>query len=336
MSYDIQEIKDRITIPEMLQKIGVECPIKLDCMIKSPVREERTPSFHIYDQGKRGHDFGGDFKGDVIDLYQAIHGCKTDSAIAVVAEFAGVSRQEKSSRSLHAPIAAKRKAVVTTEHERWTDDRTKFAEEACSRNFKDAMSTDINELMVRKGWNFKIIHQLRRQGVLGFDKDGKVLYIYPHGVKKRWSADDSRGDRWVWGKAKDNLWRGNALMDPQKTNLFLSEGETDLITFLRHREEAENELSCSVPGASWSPTPVECYRIASHRDVYLMFDCDDAGFELTKRISTEFGEHATNCNVHALSWKKILREVKPEKKNPDLGDVMGKLKEKIDNYFIIV
>lgn len=334
MSYNIEEIKESISIPEMLRHLGHECPDKEDCMIKSPVRDERTASFHVFDRGRKGKDFGGSFSGDVIDLYKEITGTDDSfDAIKAVAEMAGVVEQEH--ERLHAPFMPKRKRVIEVDHEEWTDEWRKFALKACG-NMLSVSSEGLNRLMIKKGWNFDVVWELARKGHLGLDDDGKMLYIYPHGIKKRWDADSSRGDRWLWGKAKDNLWRANGIMDIEKKSLFLTEGETDLISLLRYRPEAENELVCSVPGAFWTPGPVMAYQIGSHREIYLMFDCDNAGFEATENVATAFKSHATNCTVHALSWKKILAELKPKKKKPDLGEVIGQLKEKIDCYFIIV
>ena len=335
MSYDIQDIKDKITIPELLRKLGIECPDRLDCMIKSPLREERSASFHIFDQGKRGHDFGGDFKGDVIDLYRAIVGCDVQESMEMVAGFAGVGKQEVNSRSLHAPKVNRRKKVAIPQPYVWDKEVEEFAHEACSRLLCN-QSGDMNTLMIKKGWSFATIKGLAEEGSLGLDKDGKVLYIYPEGIKKRWDVHSSRGDRWLYGKARDNLWRGNDLVDINIHTVYLTEGESDLISLLNYNVDNEAILSCSVSGASWSPEPVMCHKVAAHRSIYLMFDCDQAGFDLTMRIADSFKQHAVNCHVHALSWKKIAKEMKLPK-SPDLGDInLNQLKEKIDNYFIIV
>ena len=335
MSYDIQDIKDKITIPELLRKLGFECPDKLDCMIKSPLRDERSASFHIFDRGERGHDFGGDFTGDVIDLFKEMHGCDMAGAIEAVADFAGVGKQDKSSSSLHAPKIHRRKRVEVPEPYVWSEEVEGIAREACSRLIRN-QSGDINALMVKKGWGFQVVIDLAREGHLGVDEDGKILYIYPEGIKKRWDVHSSRGDRWLYGKAKDNLWRGVNIINPEITKVFLAEGETDLVSWLRFRPDREGELSSSIAGASWTPAPVMCHKVASHRDVYLMFDCDKAGFEVTKRVSSLLNEHATGCTVHALSWKKISKEQKLDA-CPDLGLIkLNQLKERIDNYFVIV
>lgn len=333
MNYDIEEIKRSISIPEMLRHLSHECPDKDDCMIKSPLRDEKTASFHVFDQGRRGKDFGGDFSGDVIDLYMAITGDDSSTAIQAVAEMAGIAEQAQ--ERLNAPRVNRRKRVAVSEHEMWTDGWKKFAKDAREKLIC-VSSNDLNSLMIKKGWNFDVIWNLARRGHLGLDCDGKPLYIYPHGIKRRGNPDNSRGDRWLWGKAKDNLWRGEKLADTSKTKLFLTEGETDLISLLRHRTEADHELSCSIPGASWTPKPVMAYQIGSHRHVYLMLDCDQAGFDATNRIVSAFKEHAINCTVHALSWKKILAELRPTNKKTDLGEVIGKLKKRIDDYFLIV
>lgn len=332
MSYDIQEIKSRMTIPDMLRKLGHECPHRKSPIIKSPLRDERTASFATYDNGQKAKDFGGDFQGDVIDLYQAMHDCDRIEAIKVLAEFAGVA--EAAPERLSTPKVSRRQRVQVTEFAKWNDEWLDFASKACDR-INVLKSIAINDLMIRKKWSFPIIYKLVDEGALGCDESGKLVYIYPHGIKRRGNHKDSRGDRWIFGGAKDNLWRGGDLSSSTKDTVFLTEGESDLVSLLNYREEGDNEICCSIPGSSWNPDAVMAHYVGSHRRVYLLFDCDTAGFAATKKVHKALMKHAFNCEVYALSWRKVSREL-GNLKRPDLSDVIGKLKEKIDKYIISI
>ena len=63
---DLQHRKDAFTIPEAWQRLGLPGVPKPHCC--SPFRKDRSPSFSIYDQGRKWMDHGTGEGGDVVDF----------------------------------------------------------------------------------------------------------------------------------------------------------------------------------------------------------------------------------------------------------------------------
>jgi DNA primase len=72
------EIKARITIPILAEKLFPGWRPDKSCL--SPFREEKTPSFSVYENGRRWKDYTSDKGGDVFDLYQEATGCDRKAA----------------------------------------------------------------------------------------------------------------------------------------------------------------------------------------------------------------------------------------------------------------
>src|SRR5258708_1564153 len=72
------EIKARITIPILAEKLYPGWKPHKSCL--SPFREEKNPSFSVYENGRRWKDYTSDKGGDVFDFYQGATGCDRKEA----------------------------------------------------------------------------------------------------------------------------------------------------------------------------------------------------------------------------------------------------------------
>jgi hypothetical protein len=72
------EIKARITIPILAEKLFPGWKPDKSCL--SPFREEKNPSFSVYENGRRWKDYTSDKGGDVCDFYQEATGCDRKEA----------------------------------------------------------------------------------------------------------------------------------------------------------------------------------------------------------------------------------------------------------------
>lgn len=84
----IRRAKDRCPIPMVWSHLGLPgraIPGKVIC---SPFRKDRHPSFSIFKDGKRFHDFGTGERGDAIDLIQKARGCDKREAFRTFLNFA--------------------------------------------------------------------------------------------------------------------------------------------------------------------------------------------------------------------------------------------------------
>ena len=92
--HDIPALKERLLIPEVWQKLGLEGQPGASC--RSPFREDKNPSFSISKDGRRWKDYGTGAGGDVIDFIAMARQISTGEALKVFLELAGVPVAVKS------------------------------------------------------------------------------------------------------------------------------------------------------------------------------------------------------------------------------------------------
>jgi hypothetical protein len=153
-----------------------------------------------------------------------------------------------------------------------------------------------------RGWKSETIRHLALEGYLGW-LDGKLAFVYDTGVKLRWRQNGERIIRWAFGKPW--IWRGSFLSIPQRTLIYLTEGETDAISLLDGGVESTDSaaLVVAVPSASnfdrkWAPH-------FSGKDVLIYFDGDHAGDAATERVGNELQPYARK--LMRLDWEGVRR-----------------------------
>lgn len=121
---NIVSIPQKLTVADVLSVYGVDISSvrsggTRNRLIRSPFREERTPSFHIL--GDYGWvDFGDGSKGGVIDLVMRLENCDREGALRRMAEIksggaiATPPRREASSRRRSAPAGSTFRLVSLT------------------------------------------------------------------------------------------------------------------------------------------------------------------------------------------------------------------------------
>jgi hypothetical protein len=82
-----EEIKARITIPILGEKLFPGWRAGRSCL--SPFRDEKNPSFSVYADDSRFHDYATGEDGDVFDFYRLAIGCTPKEAFLAVKEMAG-------------------------------------------------------------------------------------------------------------------------------------------------------------------------------------------------------------------------------------------------------
>jgi hypothetical protein len=141
--HDIAALKERLLIPEVWQKLGLQGQPAAMC--HSPFRPDKSPSFSIYKEGRRWKDFGNQQGGDVIDFIATARQTSTAQALRLFLELAGVptalpSRvpQARTARSstcetmtaLQAPQAAARSGGVRVPYQSGTEENRQQVAEA--------------------------------------------------------------------------------------------------------------------------------------------------------------------------------------------------------------
>ncbi|MFC5454702.1 CHC2 zinc finger domain-containing protein [Prosthecobacter fluviatilis] len=89
--HDIPALKQRLRIPEVWRALGLTGQPAHVC--RSPFRQDRSPSFSIYQDGRRWKDFATGEEGDVIDFIAAARQTGKGEALQHFLELAGVPCQ---------------------------------------------------------------------------------------------------------------------------------------------------------------------------------------------------------------------------------------------------
>ena len=79
-------VQTRLKVADVLVNYGKDVSFTRNGLIKSPFRDERTPSFHILAGGYGWVDFGDGTKGGVIDLVMRLEHCDRTFAVRRLAE----------------------------------------------------------------------------------------------------------------------------------------------------------------------------------------------------------------------------------------------------------
>jgi 5S rRNA maturation endonuclease (ribonuclease M5) len=157
-----------------------------------------------------------------------------------------------------------------------------------------------------------------------------MIYVYPNGMKIRKDYESSRGDRWLIGGVKDNIWRSEACDEERVRTVWITEGESDLITLMENRDEKHEDAYIAFAGASGRLTQVEAYRIGADRHVLLLLDNDKAGHECEMEARAMF--KAEGAWVYTIDWDRITMQ--EGKTFNDLGDLPEKVLKNIDTYMM--
>jgi hypothetical protein len=103
----IEEIKARIGIPDVWRDLGLPGEPGRSC--RSPFREEKHPSFSVYNEGRNFKDHAGDgAQGDVVDFAAKANGCSMEEALAYLRELMGWQP------GAHGPALSRMRAPVKT------------------------------------------------------------------------------------------------------------------------------------------------------------------------------------------------------------------------------
>lgn len=147
-------------------------------------------------------------------------------------------------------------------------------------------------------------HEILIGRVVGPERedDGKLVYIYPTGAKKRLkpltsekaAEFDSAKFLWMFGKP-DALWRGDRLLHCTET-VHITEGETAAISLIDAGiDNGTTEIVMATAGASsWRDEWVEMFR---RRKVVIWPDADDADDKLKQRIIQSLSHCANAIEV---------------------------------------
>lgn len=268
----IVHTSDRLKVADVLVNYGKDVGHSRYGLIKSPFRDERTPSFHIMPGGYGWVDFGEGTKGGVIDLIMRLDGCGRDAAIRRIAEIKGGGRffvpQVRPSSSRPRPASHRFRVVASGP----------FADQgiigyAAARGISlEVLSEYCSEVTVRTGSGSV-------RAYIGFPNscDGYVL---------RSPVPGRDGKRCTCSAPSYISESGAQTAEPSSGEVTVFEGLFDFLSFVERRKSA----GVAAPGSdvcvlnSVSNVRQSLPFISAHPAVALYLDNDGAGRKASVEI----------------------------------------------------
>lgn len=267
--------KAKVGIPDVWIAYGLPGVSGRSC--HSPFREDRSPSFSVYDDGKRFRDFGTGDSGSVIDFIMRAKGCSAGDAARELIRLAGLA-------GITRPPASKTKKLL------------------CIPNFRGLKIRDLSEIQRVRGWPvFAGLEIATQRGLL------YRCTATDDGVSRRaWAITDSArrsvqirrvdGQPWAWNSAK--AWTlggsiagwpiGAADIGDRRLVLFC-EGGPDFLaahTLAWLADRASTVAVVCVPGASASLHP-NALPYFNGRHVRIFEHADAAGSAAGQRWAAQ-------------------------------------------------
>lgn len=283
--------------------LGLQGEPKASC--RSPFREERSPSFTIYDNGTRWKDHGEQIGGDVVEFIK--HGLGSDHK--AVREWL----QERLGYTEAPPSS--RKDPTSTKAIQYP---SAFAE---STEARLAAMAEAKELQIETV-NFLSHHAMLRFLTIR----GAECYVVTDGQNK--NAEIRRLDAQPFFNGKkaypltgvDKSWLIGAdyLSEQPEANVLLVEGATDFLTawdiataYAHHKGgKKASWVPLALLGASCKAIHAECLKILQGRHVRLVPDGDDAGDKMREHWTACLAANGSSVDHVIIPRGKDLTDIK--------------------------
>ena len=168
-TYD--SVPTRLKVADVLVNYGKDISFTRSGLIKSPFRDERTPSSHILAGGYGWVDFGDGTKGGVIDLVMRMEHCDRTFAVRRLAEMRNGGRLYVPSGQQDPRSACRRAPSLKVVSSSYVSDGTFLRYASGSGISEDVLRMYCREVAVRTGRSGSV------QSYIGFPNnwDGYVL-----------------------------------------------------------------------------------------------------------------------------------------------------------------
>lgn len=290
MSFDIQAIKDAVTIPQLWDRLNTPGECRAKGMSLCPFHSEKSGSFSVFANGTRFHCFGCGAGSDVIDFYRLTLGLP-DTREGRGQAMVGIARllnMEGAGDYQPLPKHTEKKVQPIQKMDEYD-----AGEETIPRSYLEWASG--------KGITRETIELMVKEKALAF-RNGNPCYKYNTGLKVRFDIASSKSSRWMEGSPQGGIWRFGQACKFSVKLISLSEGESDTMVAQQHLPDFARSIG--IPQASYIPTPAIAGLIGSGRTVLLALDNDEAGRLATQRITELLHEFANDCNVLHFPWNK--------------------------------
>ena len=268
------EAREKYTIPDLWRSFGFEGEPKASC--RSPFREDRTPSFSIFDDGQAFTDHASGEGGDVIEFVRlALGGCDHKAVRDWFGERLGIDHYDFFAAPKPTKAPEPPKAI------QWPSE------------LLEGTAATWDAFAARRNLTSSGAWVLVKSGILRFAMiDGAKCFIVTDNERR--AAEIRRIDGKPFGKSKafplpgvDKQWLPGANLlrgEPQDVAVMLVEGGTDLLTavdlYVRYRKVhggANNWQPVALLGGSCKKLAPECASLIRGRHVRIVPDADATG-----------------------------------------------------------
>lgn len=266
-------VPTRLKVADVLVNYGKDVSFTRSGLIKSPFRDERTPSFHILAGGYGWVDFGDGTKGGVIDLVMRLEHCDRYFAIKRIIEiknggrfFIPVSKQISQSAYRQAPALK----VVSSA---FISDDTLLRYASGRGTSEDILRLYCREVAVRKGSSNSV------QSYIGFPNNGDGFVLR--------SAESGPCGKRCTNSAPTYLSPDGILIaEPADCTVAIFEGFFDFLSFIERRRSTHGIIPdcdiCVLNSVTNMKRSLDF--ILGHESIDLFLDNDKAGRDTSEAI----------------------------------------------------
>ena len=266
-------VPTRLKVADVLVNYGKDVSFTRSGLIKSPFRDERTPSFHILAGGYGWVDFGDGTKGGVIDLVMRLEHCDRYFAIKRIIEiknggrfFIPVSKQISQSAYRQAPALK----VVSSA---FISDDTLLRYASGRGISEDILRLYCREVAVRKGRSNSV------QSYIGFPNNGDGFVLR--------SAESGPCGKRCTNSAPTYLSPDGILIaEPADCTVAIFEGFFDFLSFIERRHSTHGIIPdcdiCVLNSVTNMKRSLDF--ILGHESIDLFLDNDKAGRDTSEAI----------------------------------------------------
>ncbi len=270
----LQAAKDKLSIPLLAAMLFPDWKPSKSC--RCPWREDRSPSFSVYEDGHRWKDHGTGEGGDVVDFLAMASGCSLGEASKRLIEMAGVM-----------PKPTKKRNQVSADYSHDAEDAQRKAKRKGWPQFESPNDTEIQAIASLRGLTDDGVRSAVRNGLLycaNSQYEGRS-WIITDLSRRNAQGRLLSGQPWKAGmKAKtlpgaEASWPIGLPIDPAIQFVALCEGGPDLLAAydMAWRLGVGDILApVAMMGAS-NRIPQEAIPLFAGKHVRIFGHCDKAG-----------------------------------------------------------
>ncbi len=303
---ELSDLKQRCTIRDAWRDLGLAGEPAKTC--RSPLRPDKSPSFSVFDEDRRFHDFATGEGGDVFDFVAAVRGCDIAAAIKFIEARLGIVRVERMPEA--PPKPGPRLPAL-----------------------RQGTADELHELSERRGFAVEALRMAERRGVLQFcslwgnaawcvTDRRRELFEFRRVDGAKWPAYGRLCERKAHCVGTGKAWPIGTLESERFAKVVVVEGAPDFLAaihFLHLEQKTEIVAPVGILGASNHRLAPEALARFKGKHVCLFPHVDEAGRAAVREWARQF-KAAGAARVTAFDLSGLVKADGTAGK--DLADVL--------------